>query len=69
MPNCGYLGGEDSTWEQRMPLIKRHLAGRARIYVGILNQCRCGTIERVLYRKRHYCPRCGRWSVLRTSKW
>ena len=54
-----WIGG-DISWEQRLPLIKKHLWPRQRHNLGIGYQCRCGSIEYVKYRGWWYCPRCGR---------
>ena len=57
----GILGGNVSMW-QRYALRDRYLAHLPPTEVGWRNQCRCGSLIRVLWRGRHYCPRCGRWT-------
>jgi len=72
MNNTGYLGGWQTSWEQRHALIQKHLAGRPTVDLGLRAQCRCGETEYTVKWGRHYCIRCGRFvrrfSHLETSE-
>jgi hypothetical protein len=60
--NWGYLGGKIS-FADRKRLIAEHLLHRPAILVSSADQCTCGSIRLVTWRKRYYCVLCGRWKA------
>ena len=57
----GILGGPQSSWETRLPMIRKHLEHRPRVDFGPRWMCLCGQTVRVCWRRAWYCRRCGRW--------
>lgn len=56
---AGYIGGNNSSWAERMPIVQAKLQPLRRFDVGVVGQCRCGSTEKVVHWRRVYCATCG----------